>query len=75
MWKIYGQVEVEISRFIPGLVVKQYWIDGTMKNLEEILEEYRKARRRKRDQMWFLYIDLREDFDDIERDFGKDLDV
>jgi len=47
--------------------MKQYWIDGATKNLEEILEEYRKARRGKRDQMWFLYIDLRKDFDEIDR--------
>jgi hypothetical protein len=35
MWKIYGQVEVEISRFIPGLVMKQYWIDGATKTLKK----------------------------------------
>jgi len=49
------------------VAMKQYWIDGATKNLEEILEEYRKARRGKRDQMWFLYIDLRKDFDEIDR--------
>ena len=67
LWKICDQVEVEISAYTSSLVIKQYWIDGATKNLEEILEEYRQARRKKRDQMWFLYIDLRKDFDEIER--------
>jgi len=66
LWKICDQVEVEISAYTSSLVIKQYWIDGATKNLEEILEEYRQARRKKRDQMWFLYIDLRKDFDEIE---------
>jgi len=61
--------------FFPHLAVKRYWRDGGSKSLDEILEEYRQARRKKRDQMWFLYIDLRKDFDDIERDSDKDLDV
>jgi hypothetical protein len=39
----------------------------------QILEEYRQARRKKRDQMWFLYIDLRKEFDEIERS-PEDLD-
>jgi hypothetical protein len=61
--------------FSPHLATKRYWKDGGLKNLEEILEEYRQARRKKRDQMWFLYIDLRKDFDDIERDSDKGLNV
>ena len=55
--------------------MKRYWKDGGLKSLYEILEEYRQARRKKRDQMWFLYIDLRKDFDDIERDSDRDLNV
>jgi len=30
------------------LVIKQYGIDGAIKNLDEILEEYRQARRGER---------------------------
>ncbi len=59
----------------PHLAVKRYWGDGGSKSLDEMLEEYRQARRKKRDQMWFLYIDLRKDFDDLERDLDKNLDV
>lgn len=66
LWKICEQYQAEIKLYTSGLTMKQYWIDGAMKNLEEILEEYREARRNNRDQMWFLYIDLREDFDEIE---------
>ncbi len=73
LWKICDQYQVEISAYTSGLVIKQYWIDGATKILEEILEEYRQARRKKRDQMWFLYIDLRKDFDEIERS-PEDLD-
>ncbi len=69
--KICDHYWVEISAYTSGLVMKQYWIDGAMKNLEEILEEYREARRSKRDQMWFLYVGLRSDFDEIERDRGS----
>jgi hypothetical protein len=57
----------------PHLAIKRYRKDGGLKSLDEILEEYRQARRKKRDQMWFLYIDLRKEFDDIERDSDKDL--
>jgi len=59
--------------FSPHLAMKRYWKDGGLKSLDEILEEYRQARRKKRDQMWFLYIDLRRDFDEIERS-PEDLD-
>ena len=59
----------------PHLAVKRYWRDGGSKSLDEILDEYRQARRKKRDQMWFLYIDLRRDFDGIERDSHTDLIV
>jgi hypothetical protein len=57
----------------PHLAIKRYRKDGGLKSLDEILEEYRQARRKKRDQMWFLYIDLRKDFDEIERS-PEDLD-
>ena len=66
LWKICDQYRVEISTYTSSLVMKQYWIDGAMESFEELLEEYRGARRKKRDQMWFLYIDLRKDFDEIE---------
>jgi len=68
-WRgISNQYEGEIKRFVLSVTIKRYWKDGRLKSLEEILEEYRLARRKKRDQMWFLYIDLRRDFDEIERD-------
>ena len=51
--------------------MKQYWKNGELKSTEVILEEYRNAGRKKRDQMWFVYIDLRKDFDEIERSTGR----
>ena len=67
LWKTCDPYHIEMSAHTSGLAMRQYWIDGAMKSLDEILEEYRQARRNKRDQMWFLYIDLRKDFDEIER--------
>jgi hypothetical protein len=51
----------------------KYWTDGELKCAEEILKEYRNASRKRRDQMWFMFIDLRKDFDEIERPCTKDL--
>ena len=65
--EIYNPQGEEKKQFSPHLPMKRYWKDGGSKSLDEILEEYRQARRKKRDQMWFLYIDLRRDFDEIER--------
>jgi hypothetical protein len=51
----------------------KYWTDGELKSAEEILKEYRNASRKRRDQMWFMFINLRKDFDEIERPSTKDL--
>ena len=47
--------------------MKKYWKDGVMKSFEELLIEYRHAPRKKRDQMWLMFIGLRNEFDEIER--------
>lgn len=38
-----------------------------MRTVEEILEEYRHTGRKKRDEMWLRFINLRGEFDEIER--------
>ena len=53
--------------------MEKYWTDGELKSAEEILKEYRNASRKRRDQMWFMFIDLRKDFDEIERPTTKNL--
>lgn len=45
-----------------------------MKSFEELLIEYRHAPRKKRDQMWLMFIGPRNDFDEIERDENNQLE-
>ena len=40
-----------------------------MKNIEEVLREYKNADRKRRETMWIMYSDLRDKFDEIERIF------
>jgi copper(I)-binding protein len=47
--------------------MKKYWKNGVMKSSGELLIEYRHALRKKRDQMWLMFIGLRNEFDEIER--------
>lgn len=54
--------------------MKKYWKDGVMKSFEELLIEYRHAPRKKRDQMWLMFIGPRNDFDEIERDENNQLE-
>jgi hypothetical protein len=73
-WRgISNQYNGEIRRLVLSVAMKQYWKDGETKSLEEILKEYQDGSPQKRDQMWFLYIDLRKHFDEIERS-PEDLD-
>lgn len=51
--------------------IKRYWMDGEMGSIEDLLEEYRDAGRKKRDHMWLMFTDLRKDFDEIERNAHK----
>ena len=55
--------------------MKKYWKNGVMKSFEELLIEYRHAPRKKRDQMWVMFIGLRNEFDEIERDETNQLKV
>ena len=67
-WRgVSNQYHEEIRRLVLSVAMKQYWKDGEIKSLEEILKEYQDASPKKRDQMWFLYIGLRKGFDEIER--------
>jgi len=52
---------------------RHYWNNGEMKSAEDLLEEYRDAGRKKRDQMWFMLIGLRKEFDEIERNPDEDI--
>ncbi len=40
-----------------------------MKNIEEVLREYKNADRKRRETMWIMFSDLRDKFDEIERIF------
>jgi len=39
---------------------------GVMKSIDELLTEYKQTSRKKRDQMWLMFVDLRNTFDEIE---------
>jgi hypothetical protein len=39
---------------------------GVMKSIDELLTEYKQTSRKKRDQMWLMFVDLRNAFDEIE---------
>lgn len=67
-WRwISNQYREEITRLVLSTSLKEYWKDGEIKSLEEVLREYQDATPHKRDQMWFFYVDLRKDFDEMER--------
>jgi hypothetical protein len=37
-----------------------------MKSIDELLTEYKQTSRKKQDQMWLMFVDLRNAFDEIE---------
>jgi len=40
--------------------------NGIMKNIDGLLTEYEHTSREKQDQMWLMFVDLRNTFDEID---------